>query len=63
MTPVLLITGASRGIGAVTARLAAARGYLVGENYRENRDAADQGVASIRESGGTAVVLSLIHIS
>ena len=57
MTPVLLITGASRGIGAVTARLAAARGYLVGVNYRENRDAADQVVASIRESGGTAVAL------
>ncbi len=57
MTPVLLITGASRGIGAVTARLAAARGYLVGVNYRDNRDAADQVVASIRESGGTAVAL------
>jgi len=57
VTPVLLITGGSRGIGAVTARLAAARGYLVGVNYRANRDAADHVVASIRESGGTAVAL------
>jgi NAD(P)-dependent dehydrogenase (short-subunit alcohol dehydrogenase family) len=57
VTPVLLITGGSRGIGAVTARLAAARGYLVGVNYRANRDAAEQVVASIRDSGGTAVAL------
>src|SRR4051812_27869664 len=34
---VLLITGASRGIGAATARLAAQRGYAVAVNYLENR--------------------------
>jgi NADPH:quinone reductase-like Zn-dependent oxidoreductase len=33
MKPVLLITGASRGIGAATARLAAARGFDVAINY------------------------------
>lgn len=57
MTPVVLITGAGRGIGAVTARLAASRGYRVGVNYRANREAAEGVVAAIRASGGTAVVL------
>jgi NAD(P)-dependent dehydrogenase (short-subunit alcohol dehydrogenase family) len=33
----LIITGASRGIGAATARLAAARGYAVCVNYRAAR--------------------------
>ena len=39
--PVLLIAGGSRGIGASTARLAAARGYDVAINYKSNRKAAD----------------------
>ena len=30
---VVLVTGASRGIGAATARLAAREGYAVGVNY------------------------------
>ena len=34
MAQVMLITGGSRGIGAATARLAAARGYQVAINYR-----------------------------
>ena len=38
---VAIVTGASRGIGAATARLAAARGYAVCVNYRHRRDAAD----------------------
>jgi NAD(P)-dependent dehydrogenase (short-subunit alcohol dehydrogenase family) len=37
--PIVIITGASRGIGAATARLAAQRGYAVCLNYRLNRDA------------------------
>ncbi len=40
MDEVLIVTGASRGIGAATARLAAQRGYAVCVNYRHNRDAA-----------------------
>ncbi|MBL8136672.1 MAG: SDR family NAD(P)-dependent oxidoreductase, partial [Acidobacteria bacterium] len=58
MSRVLLITGASRGIGAVTATRAAARGYRVGVNYRVNRAAADEVVAGIRAAGGTAVALA-----
>ncbi|MAB97601.1 MAG: NAD(P)-dependent oxidoreductase [Pseudomonadaceae bacterium] len=48
----MLITGASRGIGAATARLAAARGYAVCINYRQQQDAATQLVAEIRADGG-----------
>jgi NAD(P)-dependent dehydrogenase (short-subunit alcohol dehydrogenase family) len=41
MSKVLLITGASRGIGAETARLAAERGYALCLNYLSNRKAAE----------------------
>jgi NAD(P)-dependent dehydrogenase (short-subunit alcohol dehydrogenase family) len=54
---VVLITGASRGIGAATARLAAARGYAVAVNYRADRAAAERVVAGIRDEGGTAVAI------
>ncbi|HUU34052.1 MAG TPA: SDR family NAD(P)-dependent oxidoreductase, partial [Vicinamibacterales bacterium] len=54
---VLLITGASRGIGAVTALLAAARGYAVCVNYRVNREAADAVVRDITRSGGAAIAV------
>jgi NAD(P)-dependent dehydrogenase (short-subunit alcohol dehydrogenase family) len=50
----MLITGASRGIGAATARLAAARGYAVCVNYVRNRTAADAVVEAIRAAGGEA---------
>ena len=51
--PVLLITGASRGIGAATARLAATRGYDVAVNYVRDAAAADSVVADIRAAGRT----------
>lgn len=38
--PVILITGGSRGVGAATARLAAARGYDVAISYVSNEAAA-----------------------
>ena len=37
---VMIVTGASRGIGAAVARLAARRGYAVCVNYHRRRDAA-----------------------
>jgi NAD(P)-dependent dehydrogenase (short-subunit alcohol dehydrogenase family) len=57
MTPTLLITGASRGIGAATALLAAQRGYAVAVNYSANSLAADEVVRQIRASGGTAMAV------
>ena len=57
LAKVLLITGASRGIGAVTARLAAARGYAVCVNYLVNRHAADAVVRDITAAGGSAIAV------
>lgn len=55
MDRVVLITGAGRGIGAATARLAARRGYSVCVNYRHNREAAEAVVRDIEEAGARAV--------
>jgi NAD(P)-dependent dehydrogenase (short-subunit alcohol dehydrogenase family) len=55
--PIIVITGASRGIGAATARLAAARGYAVCVNYLQNREAADSVVADIDRDGGRALAV------
>jgi NAD(P)-dependent dehydrogenase (short-subunit alcohol dehydrogenase family) len=52
---VLIITGASRGIGAATAQLAAARGFRVCVNYRCQQEASEQVVTAIRQKGGTAL--------
>jgi NAD(P)-dependent dehydrogenase (short-subunit alcohol dehydrogenase family) len=57
MTPVALITGASRGIGAATARLAAQRGYAVCVNYRQSRAAADAVVSAAVASGAKAIAV------
>ena len=54
---VLLVTGGSRGIGAATARLAAAQGWAVAVNYTANSLAADEVVRAIRASGGTAMAV------
>ncbi len=55
--PVLLITGAGRGIGAATARLAACQGYAVAVNYRSNAQSAQDVVREIVTAGGRAVAL------
>ena len=55
---VLLITGASRGIGAATARLAAQRGYRLALNYRSRRDAAEALAAELREQGTEVICVA-----
>jgi len=53
----MLITGASRGIGAATARLAAARGYAVAVNYVVRKDAAEAVAADVRKAGRKALTI------
>ena len=55
MSKVVLITGASRGIGAETARLAAERGYALCLNYHNNRDAAENLCESLQGDGCHAI--------
>lgn len=55
--PVLLITGASRGIGAATARLAAQRGWDLVINYARDAAAAEGVAADVRAAGQRALVL------
>ena len=50
----MLVTGGARGIGAATARLAAAQGYTVCVNFLQNRAAAESVVADISKAGGKA---------
>ena len=57
MGDVILITGASQGIGAATAVLAGERGYGVCVNYRASEDAARQTVEAIRGKGGHAIAV------
>lgn len=57
MTKNLLITGGASGIGAETARRAAARGYRVVVNYRSRADQARALAAEIARAGGHAVAL------
>jgi NAD(P)-dependent dehydrogenase (short-subunit alcohol dehydrogenase family) len=57
MKPVLLITGASRGIGAATAVLAAQQGWAVAVNYADNSSAAHGVVQKIQDAGGTAIAV------
>lgn len=61
MTPAepgaIIITGASRGIGAVTAQLAAARGFAVAVNYVRDSASAEVVVKQIVQAGGRACAL------
>jgi NAD(P)-dependent dehydrogenase (short-subunit alcohol dehydrogenase family) len=54
---IVLITGASRGIGAATALLAAKQGWAVAVNYVANSQAADEVVRQISAAGGTAMAI------
>ena len=57
-SPVLLITGASRGIGAATARLAATRGWDVAINYARDAGAAETVAAAVRQAGQRAITVA-----
>ena len=57
MDRVAIITGASRGIGAATALLAASRGYAVCVNFQKNEAAAREVVDAIVRGGGRAIVV------
>src|SRR5690606_28891448 len=50
-TPVVLITGASRGIGAAAATLAARDGFDVAIGYVKNEAAAQQVAEAVRRRG------------
>jgi NAD(P)-dependent dehydrogenase (short-subunit alcohol dehydrogenase family) len=54
---ILVVTGASRGIGAATATMAAARGYAVCVNYRKDAAGATAIVDDIRNAGGCAIAV------
>jgi len=55
---VLLIAGGSRGIGASTATLAAARGYDVGITYKTDAKSAAEVVSAIKAEGRNALAIA-----
>jgi len=57
MQGTLIVTGASRGIGEATARLAARAGYHVAVNYARNVGAAENVVGEIEVAGGKALAI------
>lgn len=58
MSRVLLVTGASRGIGAATAVAGARAGYSVAVHYDTHGEEADAVCAKIRSAGGRAIAIS-----
>ena len=57
MSGILVITGASRGIGAATARLAARQGYAVCLNFLVSKDTAEKLRKEITSEGGKAIAV------
>ncbi len=57
MSRVMLITGASRGIGAAAARLAAHQGYALCLNYHQREDAVKQVLEQVHAAGVSAITV------
>jgi NAD(P)-dependent dehydrogenase (short-subunit alcohol dehydrogenase family) len=57
MTGAVIVTGSSRGIGAATAKLAAARGHAVCINHRSSAADAEAVADAITAAGGRAIVV------
>ena len=55
--PIMLVTGASRGIGAEIAKMAGRSGYKVGVNFHRSEQPAREVVAEIKANGSDAVAL------
>jgi len=53
----ILITGASRGIGAATARVLATKGHNLCINYHQQKDSADQLVKELQKTGIKAIAV------
>ncbi|MEJ8572981.1 SDR family oxidoreductase [Microbaculum marinum] len=57
MAEVVIVTGASTGIGASTARLLGAAGADVVVNYKSSKEAAEGVVADVEAAGGRAIAV------
>lgn len=57
MKKVAIVTGASRGIGAATAKLLAKNGYAVCVNYNTGKEQASEIVEQIKQEGGKAIAV------
>lgn len=57
MSKVMIVTGASRGIGAATAKLAARKGFSVCVNYKSHTKEAQEVVDEIMDNKGKAIAV------
>lgn len=57
MSEVVIVTGASSGIGAATARMLGATGAAVVVNYRSSSDLAEAAADGVRAAGGRAITV------